>query len=65
MDITNKNFAENFPLLKDSIETSDFVTFDFEFSGLNTCMEDTVHEYDCDETRYQKLKSTVQRMYAF
>ena len=65
MDITSRNFVEKFPLIKKSIENADFVAFDFEFSGLNTCPEDLTHDYDCDEARYQKLKNTVSRMNAF
>ena len=59
MDITSRNFVEKFPLIKKSIESADFVAFDFEFSGLNTCPEDMTHDYDSDEGRYQKLKNTV------
>ena len=65
MDITSKNFVENYPFIKKSIETADFVSFDFEFSGLSTCVDDVLCDHDCDEVRYQKLKNTVQRMYAF
>ena len=56
---------EHFPFIKKSIESADFVAFDFEFSGLNSCQEDQTHEFDSDEARYQKLKNTVQRMNAF
>jgi hypothetical protein len=59
MDITSRNFVEQFPFIKKSIETADFLAFDFEFSGLNTCNDDRVHEFDPDEARYQKLKNTV------
>ena len=65
MDITSRNFVEFYPLIKKSVDSADFIAFDFEFSGLNTCFEDITHDYDCDESRYQKLKNTVQRMYAF
>jgi len=52
MDITNRNFAEQFEFFSKSVETADFISFDFEFSGLNTCNEDRTHDYDCDEARY-------------
>lgn len=65
MDITSRNFVESFPLIKKSVETADFVSFDFEFSGLFTCNEDRTNDYDSDETRYQKLRHIVSRMNAF
>lgn len=65
MDITSRNFLENINFINKSVETADFVSFDFEFSGLNSCPEDRTHDYDNDETRYQKLKNTVARMNAF
>lgn len=52
MDITNQNFLEFLPLILKSIDTADFVAFDFEFSGLNSCSDDRTHDYDTDESRY-------------
>ena len=65
MDITSRNFVEKFPLIKKSVESADFIAFDFEFSGLNTCPEDMSHDYESDESKYQKLKNTVQKCNAF
>ena len=33
MDVTKANFAELFPLIRDSIKTAEFIGFDTEFSG--------------------------------
>ena len=65
MDITSANFQDTLPLLLKSVKTAHFISFDFEFSGLNTSNADRTHDYDCDDARYQKLKNTVNKMYAF
>ena len=65
MEVTNKNFFEIYPKLKKSILTADYIAIDFEFSGLNTSNKDRANEYDSDELRYQKLKSTVEACHAF
>ena len=33
MDVTKENFAQLFPLIRDSILQADFIGFDTEFSG--------------------------------
>ena len=52
MDITARNFLENYDLINKSVLSADFIAFDFEFSGLNSCNDDRTHDYDSDEARY-------------
>lgn len=68
MDITRHNFLQSLPLIADSIQTADFISFDTEFSGsilfliilinillflgLSVGYEDKGHEYDTVEDRY-------------
>ena len=52
MDITLRNFPELFPFIRKSVESADFISFDFEFSGLNSCQADKTHNYDNDKTWY-------------
>ena len=36
MDVTKENFVELYPLIIESINSSDFIAFDTEFSGIYT-----------------------------
>jgi len=35
MELTRDNFEENLPLIEQSIQDSDYISFDIEFSGKN------------------------------
>ena len=40
MEITSENFIESLPLILRSIESSDFIAIDSEFSGLSIGFDD-------------------------
>ena len=40
MDITADNFVQNLQLIKNSIDSADFIAFDSEFSGLSIDFDD-------------------------
>ena len=65
MDITNRNLVEKFDLIKESIHNADFISLDFEFSGLSATLYGQTSEFDSDEIRYQKLRETCMAMHAF
>lgn len=52
MDILADNFEEKLPLIIDSINSADFISFDCEFSGLSVGFDDKRHDYDTLETNY-------------
>ena len=52
MEITNRNLVEMQPLIKKSIEKADFISFDFEFGGLDISLETRASEFDSHEKRY-------------
>jgi len=65
MNIVKSNFKEKLSFVLESIETSDFIAFDTEFSGLHTDTANKTVSFDEAEERYQKLKHTVEVMNAF
>ena len=65
MEITQDNFEQSLPLVLESIEGSDFISLDLEFSGYTSSLEDKEHEYDTVEERYQKVRSVINKFVAF
>jgi hypothetical protein len=76
MEVTKDNFFRMLPLIKESIQSADFITFDSEFSGKDTVdlnnmfvglsesINDRHNEFDSVEDRYQKLVHVCSRMAA-
>ncbi|KAH6942473.1 hypothetical protein HPB50_006029 [Hyalomma asiaticum] len=54
MEVTAKNFQEQFGELKAAVESASFVALDCEFTGL--ALEQSTHAYDTPEERYRKLR---------
>jgi uncharacterized protein YprB with RNaseH-like and TPR domain len=63
MEITQENFEFAFPLVQESIEQSDFISFDTEFSGIlyrhiiiylghRVAEDERGHEYETIDERY-------------
>ncbi|CDW82058.1 oxysterol binding family protein [Stylonychia lemnae] len=65
MEITIENFEQRLPLIKESIQTAEFIAIDTEFSGFQVSDDDKPHDYDTVEERYQKIKYNVQKYLAF
>lgn len=65
MEITMENFESEFPLIRESIEQSDYFSIDLEFSGYTAHKDDRGHDYDTNESRYQKLRSVVSKFIGF
>lgn len=61
MEINLDNFEETFDLLKTSISTSEFVTFDTEFTGSKIVIEDKPHEFDTFQDKYRKNKLGISK----
>ncbi len=80
MEVTKDNFFKVLPLIKESIQSADFISFDSEFSGnnqlingtseymccigLSESINDRHNEFDSIEDRYQKLMHVCSRMTA-
>lgn len=60
MEVNLDNFEELFPLLKKSIHSCDFMTFDTEFTGSKVVIEDKPHEFDTFQDKYRKNKKSIQ-----
>ncbi|XP_075558259.1 poly(A)-specific ribonuclease PARN-like isoform X1 [Dermacentor variabilis] len=56
MEVTAKNFQEQFGQLKAAVENASFVAVDCEFTGLH--LDRSTHAYDTPEERYRKLRET-------
>uniref|UniRef100_A0A131XCW4 Putative polya-specific ribonuclease parn isoform 1 n=1 Tax=Hyalomma excavatum TaxID=257692 RepID=A0A131XCW4_9ACAR len=56
MEVTAKNFQEQFGELKAAVENASFVAVDCEFTGL--ALEQSTHAYDTPEERYRKLRES-------
>lgn len=52
MIITKENFEESLPLVKQSIQEAEFVSFDMEFSGVHLNLETRLTNYDSVEEAY-------------
>lgn len=61
MEINLDNFEEKFDLLKTSITTCEFVTFDTEFTGSKIVIEDKPHEFDTFQDKYRKNKLGISK----
>lgn len=61
MEINVQNFEQQFELLKQSITTSEFITFDTEFTGSKIVIEDKPHEYDTFQDKYRKNKIGIEK----
>ena len=60
MQVTRENFVEVLPLVRESIQMADFISFDAEFTGIKTSMNSEQKDFDSPEDRYQKIKGVVQ-----
>ena len=49
MDITSSNFLQHIDLIRESIQSADFMAIDSEFSGLTIGFDDRKHDYDTVE----------------
>ena len=63
--ITNTSFAEQLPLVIESINNADYVAIDCEFSGHTASLESAMNDYDTIEEKYQKLRCAINRFIAF
>ena len=61
MEINLSNFEEQFEFIKKSIASSEFVTFDTEFTGSKLVIEDKPHEFDTFNDKYMKNKIGIQK----
>lgn len=65
MEITQENFEQSLPLIKESITNSEFISLDLEFSGYSSSLLDRENEYDSAEERFQKVRSAINKFIAF
>ncbi|XP_046744638.1 pre-piRNA 3'-exonuclease trimmer-like [Diprion similis] len=63
-NVTASNFGEFSPKIRESLNRAKFVSFDCEFSGINSFEETKVSLFDTVEDRYQILKSSIKRCIA-
>ena len=63
MEILSFNLEENLKLILDSIEESEFIAIDTEFTGLFHSDEDAFDESDSLEDRYQKLRKSCESFF--
>jgi hypothetical protein len=61
MEVNLSNFEEKFELIKKSIQTCEFVTFDTEFTGSKLVIEDKPHEFDTFNDKYMKNKLGIEK----
>jgi hypothetical protein len=61
MEVNIDNFEEKFEIMKHSIQTCEFVTFDTEFTGSKVIIEDKPNEYDTFQDKYRKGKLGIER----
>jgi hypothetical protein len=63
MDITRANFAEIFPLIKESIHTAEFIGFDTEFSGnkmlIDNSLQDSMSAMTISSTITTRLRTGI------
>ena len=65
VDVTHNNYAKHKPQLIKSIQTADFIAFDFEFSALCIDASTKSSDFDSHQQRYLKLARTVRNSHAF
>jgi DNA polymerase III epsilon subunit-like protein len=63
MEILISNFDEKLKLLLESVESSEFISIDTEFTGLFHSEEDSFDESDSLEDRYQKLRKSCESFF--
>lgn len=63
MEILSYNLEENLKLILDSIEESEFIAIDTEFTGLFHSDEEAFDESDSLEDRYQKLRKSCESFF--
>ena len=56
MEITRDNLKSKLPLIQESIDKCDFISYDAEFTGVSLNDLDRGNQYDSMETRYQKWR---------
>ena len=61
MNITRYNYKRSLPLLLQSFKQSDFISFDFEFSGLQFHPDLANHPTDTMAFRYWKYRENIRR----
>lgn len=61
MNIEIDNFEEKFEIIKKSIQSAEFITFDTEFTGSKVIIEDKPHEYDTYQDKYRKNKIGIEK----
>jgi poly(A)-specific ribonuclease len=54
MQVTKENFGSILPSVLEAIESSDFIAFDLEFTGLGMDKNDRIHVMDTSQERYEK-----------
>jgi hypothetical protein len=59
MEINVENLEEHFEIIKKSISTSEFITFDTEFTGSKAVIEDKPHEFDTFQDKYRKNRMGI------
>jgi len=63
MDVTRANFAEIFPLIKESIQTAEFIGFDTEFSGnkklIDNFLQDSMSAMTISSTIMTQLRTGI------
>ena len=60
MDITLENLDQNVPIIIENIKNSLFLSFDFEFSGLNAHGAPKVNLHDTIQDRYFRAVNSAQ-----
>ncbi len=61
MNITRYNYKRSLPLIVQSFKQSDFISFDFEFSGLNFHPDLANHQTDTMAFRYWKYRENIKK----
>ncbi|KAL2716039.1 pre-piRNA 3'-exonuclease trimmer-like isoform X1 [Vespula squamosa] len=61
LEITRHNFEKLFPLIKSSLEETDIIAIDSEFSGLESDDVPKTSLFDTVEERYEKLRRTSEK----
>ncbi|XP_032672518.1 pre-piRNA 3'-exonuclease trimmer-like isoform X2 [Odontomachus brunneus] len=59
IEVTKQNFKEIYPILEDVLKNATFISFDLEFSGIET---DNIRNslFDSIEERYDSIRNTIQ-----
>lgn len=65
MEISLENFTEKLPLVRNSIQTCDFVAFDTEFTGCKVTLDDKPHEFDTFRDKYIRNARAIRTFLAF